>query len=153
MRTPSDTQWKGSGSSDWPSSNERSAEPEPLSQPRPRGRTEQHSADAPFRGRGPSTASADTRAVRLRVAVSGKQFLTLARLSKCHEVAFARPRLSSSSGLQVVDDWRTVCGSSSQYATRRLGLTPRIGCSFDQSHKMSQRPPRAKFSPKMCHIN
>ncbi|MDB5345000.1 MAG: hypothetical protein JWP89_3377 [Schlesneria sp.] len=35
----------------------RSAEPRPLPQPPPRGQTEQHMADAPLRGRGPSTAS------------------------------------------------------------------------------------------------
>lgn len=35
----------------------RSAEPRPLLKPRPRGTNEQHLADAPFRERGPSTAS------------------------------------------------------------------------------------------------
>src|SRR5262249_4049099 len=59
---------------------EGAPEPRPLPEPRPRGSKEQHLADAPFRERGPSTASLLQGPCGPGWSFSGKQFLTLARL-------------------------------------------------------------------------
>ena len=61
--------------------------PRPLPEPRPRGTSEQHLADAPFRERGPSTASEVEGPCGPAWSVSGKQFLTLARRSNCRFAA------------------------------------------------------------------
>src|SRR5579864_2551855 len=63
--------------------NKRSAKPRPLLKPRPRGATEQHLADAPFRERGPSTASVAQGSCGPGWSFLRKQNLTLARRSDC----------------------------------------------------------------------
>src|ERR1019366_4639764 len=61
----------------------RSAKPRPLLKPRPRGATEQHLADAPFRERGPSTVSVAQEPFGSGWSFLRKQNLTLARRSEC----------------------------------------------------------------------
>ena len=61
----------------------RSVEPRPLLEPRRRGALEQHLANAPFRGRGTSTASSVQEPEGSGSPFSRKQFLTLTRRSNC----------------------------------------------------------------------
>src|SRR5437867_9657680 len=72
----------------------RSAKPRPLPSPRNRA-AEQHLADAPFRERGPSTASADTRAVGLRVTISWEAILRRSRVVQVVTEVHVGPRASS----------------------------------------------------------
>ena len=75
----------------------RSAKPRPLLKPRPRGTNEQHLAGAPFRERGPSTASL----VKSLSAQVGRfeeaEHLTLARRSSCQRPKQDRGKVRFSS--------------------------------------------------------